>query len=455
MDTLTGHIHLIGWDEHDRRLEDELRAQGLAFHRLALQDLPSRPGGVVVLVRETAGDGYSLPLVQALLKQGHPHPVIVVGAGLMPEQIIRAIRLGAVDVLHEPVPAQRLRSALDQARLASLEDPTETPSPPWADCPALLGDAPCMQEVYKQLGLAAGNDLNVLLTGETGVGKEVSARCIHRHGPRAGRPFVALNCTAIPEGLLEAELFGYARGAYTHAHTDRPGQIESAEGGTLLLDEIGDMSPGFQAKLLRFLEEKQFHRLGDSTPRRADVRIIAATNRDLAADVEAGRFRRDLYYRLAQFPVHIPPLRDRPGDIRSLAEAFVAEANPHLGVRIHGLSPEAEAAALGHAWPGNVRELKNVIALAAARTRTGWIRHLPLDGQPPSDTGHGEADPPDIRPLVRRAVEGGRIRQWLQAVERTALHTLLEHFEGNRSRVAEEMGISRNTLRARLKAHDL
>ncbi|MFP4079613.1 MAG: sigma 54-interacting transcriptional regulator [Ectothiorhodospira sp.] len=453
MDTLTGHVHLIGWDEHDRRLEGELRARGLAFHRIAVEDPPAPTPGVT-LVRESTGDGHSLPLVQALQQRGHPHPIIVVGAGLLPEQIIRAIRLGAVEVLQEPVPAERLHSALNQARVASLEDPPETPTTPWAGCPVLLGDAPCMQEVYKQLGLAAGNDLNVLLTGETGVGKEVSAHSIHRHGPRADQPFVALNCTAIPEGLLEAELFGYARGAYTHAHADRPGKIESAEGGTLLLDEIGDMSPVFQAKLLRFLEEKRFHRLGDNTPRQADVRIVAATNRDLATDVEAGRFRRDLFYRLAQFPIHIPPLRERPGDIRTLTGAFVAESNQQLGVRIQGLTPQAEAAALCHSWPGNVRELRNVIGLAAVHTRLGWIDHLPLRGdRNPAPDGAPEASA--LTPLIRNAVCAGQTRQWLQAVERATLCTLMEHFQGNRSRVAEEMGISRNTLSTRLKTHGI
>ncbi|MBK1671990.1 hypothetical protein CKO35_01495 [Ectothiorhodospira shaposhnikovii] len=458
MDTMSGNVILIGWDGsvQGKAVERLLKTQGLACEHRSAQEAvnPVGASAEVLLVRESGAQAPRLPVLQALHDSGNHRSVILVGDCLLPEQVVQATRMGALDVLPEPLDNERLMAALQRARLSSLS--THVDEVIREDCPSILGSSPKMVEVFKQLGVAASNDLNVLLTGETGVGKEVSAYCIHRHSARAGGPYVAINCTAIPEGLLEAELFGHARGAYTNAVSDGIGKIEAAQGGTLLLDEIGDMSPTFQAKLLRFLEDKQFHRLGDASVRSADVRIIAATNRNLLAEVEAGRFRRDLYYRLAQFPISIPPLRERPDDIRSLVRAFVAEANLRLGLKITEVSEEAEAAALGYHWPGNVRELKNLVYQAAVRTRVGSIAGFPFavgaEGECPSSQGIKAGG---LESLVKRAVAGGRVRHLLEEFEALTLRSLMEAFEGNRSRISEELGISRNTLRAKLKVHGL
>lgn len=451
MDTMTGNVMLIGWHGYEcKKLERRLRDQGLAFEYVSLEDMAGMERAAVALVRESGVDAPRLPRLEAFLESSGHLPTLLVGEGLMPEQVILATRLGALDVLTDPLCPEQLMKAIDEARAGCIDgDETDVLR---EDCPAILGTSAQILSVYKQLGVAASNDLNVLLTGETGVGKEVSAYCIHRHSSRARQPYVAINCTAIPEGLLEAELFGYTRGAYTNAVTDSVGRIESAHGGTLLLDEIGDMSLAFQAKLLRFLEDRQFHRLGDSKPRAADVRVIAATNRNLAQDVEAGRFRQDLYYRLSQLPIHIPPLRERPDDVRPLLRAFVSDVNLNLGLRITDISEPAQAAAVAYHWPGNVRELKNAVYQAAARTRVGSINGFSFPDGANRDDTHAETA---LTALIQRAIAGGRVKELLDEVEGLTLQSLLEAFAGNRSRVAEELGMSRNTLRARLRLHGL
>ncbi|ANB03655.1 hypothetical protein ECTOBSL9_0824 [Ectothiorhodospira sp. BSL-9] len=451
---MTGNVMLIGWHGCEcRKLERWLRDQGIAFEYVHPDDVAGPERAAVALVRESGADAPRLPWLEALMKSSGDLPTLVVGEGLVPEQVILATRLGALDVLTDPLCREQLMKAIDEAHVSCLNS-TEA-DVLREDCPAILGTSSQILSVYKQLGVAASNDLNVLLTGETGVGKEVSAYCIHRHSPRAKQPYVAINCTAIPEGLLEAELFGYARGAYTNAVTDGVGRIESAHGGTLLLDEIGDMSLTFQAKLLRFMEDRQFNRLGDSEPRAADVRIIAATNRDLEEDVEAGRFRRDLYYRLTQLPISIPPLRERPDDVRALLRAFVSDVNLNLGLRITGFSDQAEATAVAYHWPGNVRELKNVVYQAAVRARVGCIDDFPLSGGANTQGAADSHTETALTALIQRAIAGGQVRELLEEVEGLTLRSLLEAFAGNRSRVAEELGMSRNTLRARLRLHGL
>ncbi|MFW2132752.1 sigma-54 interaction domain-containing protein [Ectothiorhodospira haloalkaliphila] len=454
MDTMTGNVMLIGWHGHEcRKLERWLREQGLVFNHARPEDVVAAERASVALVRESGAEAPGLPRLEAVMESSRAQPTILVGDGLAPEQVILAARLGALDVLTEPLCRDQLRKAIGEARMSCL-DSTDA-DVLREDCPAILGTSSQILSVYKQLGVAASNDLNVLLTGETGVGKEVSAHCIHRHSVRAHRPYVAINCTAIPEGLLEAEMFGYARGAYTNAIADGVGRIESAHGGTLLLDEVGDMPMAFQAKLLRFLEDRQFHRLGDSEPRAADVRVIAATNRDLEQDVEAGRFRRDLYYRLSQLPIHIPALRERTDDVRALLRAFVSDANLKLGLHITDISEQAQAEAVAYHWPGNVRELKNIVYQAAVRTRVGRIDHLPLFPGTHTQGGDDTCSETALAALIQRAIAGGRVREMLEEVEGLALQSLLEAFAGNRSRVAEELGMSRNTLRARLRLHGL
>lgn len=450
MDTLTGKLALVGWSQHrSKSLEDGLQSRRWTYaHFEDLQALRTAQVAVA-LVRASGADAPGIPPLEAMHALKLDFPIIVIGDQLRPEQVVEATRLGALDVLLEPVPLERMLDTLGEARCRFLG--SQAGDVLREDCPVMLGSSQQIINVYKSLGVAASNDLSVLLTGETGVGKEVSANCIHRHSARSGKPFVAINCTAIPEGLLEAELFGHARGAFTNAVEEGIGKIEAAKGGTLLLDEIGDMPLSFQAKLLRFLDNRTFHRLGDACVRDADVRIIAATNRDLLVDVEAGRFRRDLLYRLAQFPIKIPPLRERPQDIIVLIRAFLAEANLKLGLYITDISSHARSQAMSYHWPGNVRELRNVVLQSAIRTRSGVINHLDLPAQHSADVDTGMPQGLDFSSMIERAIAGGTVRTLLEQFEAQTVRKLLDSFEGNRSRVAEALGVSRNTLRARMK----
>jgi DNA-binding NtrC family response regulator len=392
--------------------------------------------------------GYGL--LECLRAHGKRLPVVVVSSNGTPDNVVMAARFGAVDVLCNPLDTKEFLAAVRQALARAGAADARRDS---HELQTVVGTSGEMHAVFKLLGVAASNDLNVLITGETGVGKEVAAHIVHRHSARADGPFVAINCTAIPETLLEAELFGYGRGAFTGATRDTRGKIEAANGGTLFLDEIGDMPLAFQSKLLRFLDDKGFYRLGESTARRSNTRIIAATNRPLPNSVADGTFRSDLYYRLAQLPVAIPPLRERPDDIRQLINTFIRELNRDLGLAIEGVTERAISQALAYRWPGNIRELKNVVLRAAMHTRAGRIEHLELAETPKvngNGAGHGE-----ITEWIDEAVSRGDAHHLIERFEADVLRSLLKAYHGNRTRVAEDLGISRNTLRAKLRAHGL
>ncbi|WP_033336933.1 sigma-54-dependent transcriptional regulator [Thioalkalivibrio thiocyanodenitrificans] len=392
-----------------------------------------------------------IDLLERLRAEGNGIPVIILSAYASPDNIVSASKYGAVEILRKPIGSEQLVKAVAQA----LEKKAAQAPAPAAAIPEMTvqGPAPCMVEVFKSLGLAATNDLSVLLTGETGVGKDVAAHIIHAHSARADGPFVALNSTAMPETLLEAELFGYAAGAFTGAVRSTPGRVESAAGGTLFLDEIGDMPLSCQAKVLRFLEDRTFHRLGESTPRHVDVRLVTATNQDLEELVEQSRFRRDLYYRLAQIPISIPPLRERSQDIESLIKGFVAAVNRELDLQIEGVTEQALEQARAHAWPGNVRELKNTVYRTAAKQKTGLLERLDLKPEQPSVEA-GNADDM-LHAIIESAIAQGRLRELMSRFEEEVLTLALDRYNGNKSRVAEVMDISRNTLRARLREFGL
>jgi PAS domain S-box-containing protein len=245
----------------------------------------------------------------------------------------------------------------------------------------LIGKSPAMQQVFELIGLAAVSSATVMITGESGTGKELAARAIHAQGPRSTGPLVKVNCSALPETLLESELFGHARGSFTGAIKDKIGRFEAADGGTLFIDEIGEVSPLIQVKLLRFFQEREFERVGESVTRKADVRIIAATNRDLRASVRSGEFREDLYYRLKVFPIHLPPLRDRKEDVGMLISHFIAKFNKSTGKSIAGLTHEAALTLMDYCWPGNIRELENAIehAFVTCKEQEIGIFDLPLE----------------------------------------------------------------------------
>jgi len=311
----------------------------------------------------------------------------------------------------------------------------------------LVGESPVMRRVARLVELVAHRRSNVLITGETGTGKEVAARAIHFAGPRRDRAFVAINCTALPENLLEAELFGHVRGAFTGAISQRAGRFETAQGGTLFLDEVGDMPPNLQAKLLRVLQERTFERLGSSESVRADVRVIAATNADLPRLVAAQEFREDLYYRLNVVPLEMPPLRERPGDIPLLVERFLEKICAQERLDRRTATPRAMAHLAAFDWPGNVRQLENAVEMAVAlsgdRTElcTGDFPTIRADAKPASSA-------------VEIAIpeHGLDFEGTIQSIELGLLEKALARTSGNKSQAAELLGLNRTTLTAKLKA---
>jgi transcriptional regulator with PAS, ATPase and Fis domain len=299
-----------------------------------------------------------------------------------------------------------------------------------------------MQGVRELLPLVAKSTSTVLLEGEPGTGKELVARAIHNLGPRREGPFVAVNCAGIPETLVESELFGHVRGAFTDARSDRPGRFALAEGGTLLLDEVGEVAPSVQVKLLRVLQEREYMPLGGTRPVRADVRILAATNRDLSLEVMSKRFRQDLYFRLNVVRIALPPLRSRHEDVPLLVEHFMHRFNALQGRRIRRISDRALACLMGYRFPGNVRELENAVEHAFVVCAGDTIRLEDL--------------PPHLReePVARRrgaAAESGP----LESAEATAIRDALARSGGNRTRAARELGISRNTLWRKMRRHGI
>jgi len=330
----------------------------------ALAALAERPYDLAFLDLRL-GTASGLELLPRLLAEQPGLSVVVVTAYATVDTAVEAVKRGAEDYLPKPFTPEQIRHAVTKVaaardtrrRVVELEAELHE-CVPEVD---LATESPAMRSVYETIARAAPASAPVLLRGESGTGKGVLARALHAQSGRSDRPFVAVNCPTLSAELLASELFGHARGAFTGAVRDQPGRVEAAEGGTLFLDEIAEIAPALQAKLLRFLQEKHFERLGETRTRRADVRIVAATNRDLGADVAAGRFREDLFYRLAVVEVSVPPLRDRPEDVLRLARRFLAFFSREAGRREQSLSPEAERLLAAYAWPGNVRELRNAM----------------------------------------------------------------------------------------------
>jgi DNA-binding NtrC family response regulator len=318
-----------------------------------------------------------------------------------------------------------------------------------------------MQALYKAIGRTAPTEATVLIRGESGTGKELVARALYQHSARARGPFIVINCVAIPESLLESELFGYEKGAFTGAVSRHVGKIEQADGGTIFLDEIGDMPLSIQAKILRLLQERSVERLGGRREIPVDVRILAATNRDLEAAVEKGRFREDLYYRLNVVTLSLPPLRERLEDVQLLADYFLARAAREMGVRDPGLTPEARTLLAAHAWPGNVRELANAMekCLIFSRGRPispeDVVQHVTGGARP--EVREQPADQA-LQAWVRRRLgqrPGAALAGMVEQVERLAVAEALRLAEGNRSRAAKLLGVSRPTLLSRIDKYGL
>ena len=352
------------------------------------------------------------------------------------------MRAGAYDFLVKPFTAERflvtLRNALERQRLAALVETYREERDGYC---GFLGSSPVMQAVYRTIDSAASSKATVFITGESGTGKELCAEAIHRVGPRRERPFIAINCAAIPKDLMESEIFGHVKGAFTGAISDREGAAKRAHGGTLFLDEICDMDPNLQTKLLRFVQTGTFTPVGGSQVQRVDVRFVCATNKDPLAEVESGRFREDLYYRLHVIPIEMPPLRERGEDVRRLAEAFLESMSAEEGKSFKGLSEAAAALISAYDWPGNIRQLQNVMRSMVVLNGGGTVEVSMLPpllsrraGAPSgSDTRTaptGEGD--DVVPL------------WI--IERRAIEHAIALCEGNIPRAAELLRISPSTI---------
>jgi DNA-binding NtrC family response regulator len=385
-----------------------------------------------------------LQLIQQLQSRGIQAGIIVITAHGSVEAAVEAMKLGAADFLQKPFSLDHLTTvvqkviAVQSLRAENRRLREELDQRYQFD--NIIGRSAAMREIFHTVERVAPTRATVLLAGESGVGKDMIARAIHQHSPRRNHAFVKINCTALPENLMESELFGYEKGAFTGATSSKPGKFEQADQGTAFLDEIGDVPGNIQVKLLRILQERQFERLGSNVTRNVDVRIIAATNVDLRAALEEGRFREDLYYRLNVVPINIPPLRNRKEDIPFLAMHFVQKLSRELGSSAKEISPAAMDRLLEHSWPGNVRELENTIE-----------RSLVL--------GSGDVlQPADIRIELPRSMqiavsqqslllpEGETLEHWEQMMIREALRRA----NGNKSQAARMLGLTRNALRYRL-----
>ncbi|HJT75734.1 MAG TPA: sigma-54 dependent transcriptional regulator [Gemmataceae bacterium] len=376
---------------------------------------------------------------------------------------IEAMRLGAYEYLLKPLELDQLSDLVERAFAISrlMRVPAVIPegAEVQEDSDALLGRCPAMQEVYKAIGRVAPQDVTVLITGESGTGKELVARAVYHYSPRDKGPFLAINCAAIPETLLESELFGHEKGAFTGADRRRIGKFEQASGGTLFLDEIGDMTPLTQTKILRVLQGQEFERVGGNEPIRADVRVIAATNRDLEKMVAEGTFRGDLYYRLNVYAIRLPPLRERGEDLPLLAEHFVRRFGRELKKDVRGIAPEAMELLRAYPWPGNVRELQSVIKQALLQT-TGPVvlpEFLPsvVRGQEKGAADAAGFDYGGLTAFIQDQLRAGSTTLYSDYQALTDEHLLTEvlrHTGGNLSQASRLLGITRATLRTKLNA---
>jgi two-component system nitrogen regulation response regulator GlnG len=429
-------------------------AEGLERVRTAPPD--------IILLDLRLPDGSGLELFERIRAVDARIPVIFVTIAKTADDAIEAMKRGAFDYLFKPLDLDQLRrvagEAVEVARL--MREPaviTETPPDPGMDG-AIFGACPAMREVYKAIGRVAGQDVTVLITGESGTGKELVARAIYHHSDRSKAPFLALNCAAIPESLLESELFGHEKGAFTGADRRRIGKFEQCNGGTIFLDEVGDMPLALQAKILRLLQEQAFERVGGTETVRTDVRLIAATHRDLKSRATDDAFRPDLYYRLSVFTIHLPPLRERGDDLPALVHHYVQRFSRELGRDVCDVAPEALDRLRGYAWPGNIRELQSVLKQALLKASGAVLlpAFLPdLLGTPAgaSKVASQEEDL-SLRAFIRQRLTADASDLYAEThreVDRMFLALVLDYAQGSQRQAARLLGIARQTLRLKLR----
>ncbi|HET7909441.1 MAG TPA: sigma-54 dependent transcriptional regulator [Nitrospira sp.] len=412
-----------------------------------LRLLAERPDVNLVICDDSGGRIARKALLAQVANAGHTVPVVVLGESDTASAALGALREGAVDYLPKPVMADAIKTSI---RASYAMRP---PSGPKEDALLafghIIGISPQMQLVKRLAEEVAVTDATVLITGESGTGKELFARAIHAASPRSKGPFLALNCAGIPESLLESELFGYQRGAFTDAKQAKPGKFQLAAGGTLFLDEIGEMSLAAQAKLLRVLEDHVIDPLGDIHSVKVNIRVIAATNEDLPAQIKAGRFRLDLFYRLNVYQLRLPPLRERPEDIAPVLRRFLDHAREHHGCRIQAIAPAALALLERHDWPGNVRELHNVVEGLTITCKNEVIQpeHLPL--------AFRTAKPPASSLSSSEKTSLLAFGLSFQEMEKKILEEALSKAAGNVSEASRLLKITRNTLRYRMAKYHI
>jgi two-component system, NtrC family, response regulator HydG len=416
-----------------RLLRDALESAGYAVRECANgEEALAAADAAQLMLLDVRMPGLSGLEVLEKIRKSHPKlPVILLTAYIDVRDAVHAIRQGAADYLEKPVDLDELITVIDETLGVKEDRAGMLPLPE-----GVIAESEAMRRIFQQALRVAETDSTVLLSGESGSGKEVIAGAIHQASSRADRPMVVLNCAAVPAELLESELFGHVKGAFTGAETPREGRFAEADGGTLFLDEIGELPVQLQPKLLRVLETGVFRPVGGDREKKVDTRVIAATNRDLRAETDAGGFREDLYYRLNVFPIEVPPLRERREDILPLADHFLHATRKRL-------SPAAQRRILAHHWPGNVRELRNALERAAILSDGNLIlpEHLPPALEKPETPQHGEGN------------AGGEGQpETMEEIQKRAILDALEKTEGNKTRAAEMLGISRRNLIYKLRS---
>jgi two-component system nitrogen regulation response regulator GlnG len=418
----------------------------------------------VVLLDLQLPDRTGLEVFREIQAHDPRRPVVFITAHGTTETAIEAMKRGAFDYLVKPVALDRLSQvverALDAARL--MQTPAVLPTEETGD--RIVGHSPVMQELCKNIGRIAPQDVNVLILGESGTGKELVARALYQHSRRSHRPFLAINCAAIPEGLLESELFGHEQGAFTGASRRRIGKFEQCNGGTLFFDEIGDMPLSLQAKMLRVLQDQRFERVGSNETVETQVRVLAATNQDLPRLVQEGRFRNDLYYRLNVVTLRVPPLRDRPDDVAELAHYFLFRFDRELHRDVRAFAPETLELLEKYSWPGNVRELQSVVKQSMLQASGHLLlpEFLPeavFSAAPPMPPApldaKAENGTQDLPALVERLLAGGERHLYdkvIAVVERLLFSRALAHTKGHQGQASDLLGLNRTTLRRKLRS---